>query len=85
MVYGIADDVPGPRNGFLLSVFSYKAILAAGDKGVTLSAGENGTISASLMKGWFWVAWNGGKYNATGQGDFKKNFEAAAWCPLLGR
>jgi hypothetical protein len=85
VVYGIADDVPGPRNGFLLVVFSYKAILAAGDKGVTLSAGENGTVSASLMKGWFWIAWNGGKYRATGQGDFKKNFESVAWCPSLGK
>jgi len=36
-------------------------------------ASGNGTISASMdEQGNFFVAWNGGQFNATGQGDFTK-------------
>jgi hypothetical protein len=80
VVYGIASDQPGDKSGFFLTVFSYKEVVAAGDKGLTKHLGSNGSVSISLMKGWFWIAWNGGKYNATGQGIFVKNFEDAAWC-----
>jgi hypothetical protein len=79
-VMGIADDLPSNRSGFPLATFSYKAIVEAGERGLTRSAGAMGTVSISLIKGWFWVAWNGGKYKATGQNIFSKNFSDEAWC-----
>jgi hypothetical protein len=81
VVYGIADDLPQDKSGFHLATFSYSGILAAGDRGLTVRAGANGTVSVSIRNGWFWIAWNGGKYHATGQGIFVKNFEDAKWCP----
>jgi hypothetical protein len=80
VVLGTADDLPQNKSGFPLATFSYKSILAAGDKGLTHSAGALGTVSVSIIKGWFWIAWNGGKYKATGQGIFVKNFEDSVWC-----
>ncbi len=80
IVYGVADDVAQPMNGFYLASFSYKALLAAGDNGLTVNAGRDGVVSASIRNGWFWIAWNGGHYKATGQDTFVKNFEDNAWC-----
>jgi hypothetical protein len=79
-VLGVADDVPSNRSGFLLATFKYDDIVEAGERGLTRSAGATGTVSISLIKGWFWVAWNGGKYKATGQGIYNKNFSDDVWC-----
>ena len=62
-------------NGFLAALFDYYAVVGAGSAGVTRYIGINGSISASVdSQNNFWVAWNGGQYNATGQGDFAKGF-----------
>jgi hypothetical protein len=79
-VMGIADDLPSNKSGFPLVTFSYKDIVDAGERGLTRDAGAMGTVSISLNKGWFWVAWNGGKYKATGRGIFTKNFADDTWC-----
>jgi hypothetical protein len=74
VVYGIDHAQADFRKGFLLAVFKLEDIKAAGDKGLTRNLGENGTLSISLIKGWYWVAWNGGQFNATGQDIWVKNF-----------
>ena len=73
-VYGVGDD----SRGFLMVRFSYKALLAAGPKGLAQRAGANGTVSASTDgKNNFWVAWTG--LRADGQPDhgFAKGFSCA--------
>jgi hypothetical protein len=80
IVYGVADDLESPRNGFYLTTFSYKALAEAGPEGLTQSVSGLGSVSASLINGWYWIAWNGGKYHANGQGGFVKNFQDEAWC-----
>jgi hypothetical protein len=80
VVYGVSDDLPANQSGFHLATFSYKDVVAAGDKGLSRNTGSTGIITVSLKNGWFWIAWNGGKYRATGQGIFIKNFEDAKWC-----
>ncbi len=80
VVYGIADNLPQEKSGIPLATFSYKAVKAAGKRGLTRYVGTLGSVSISLNKGWFWVAWNGGKYRATGKDIFVKNFEDAVWC-----
>jgi hypothetical protein len=73
-VYGINDV----GQGFFLDRFSYSDIVASGPSGVTHHLGENGSVSVSVDgQNNFWLAWNGGKFNATGQGDFAKGFNCA--------
>lgn len=74
VVYGTDPGQPDYRKGFELAVFSVKEIKVAGDQGLVKDAGEHGKVSVSLRKGWYWVAWNGGKFKATGQNIFVKNF-----------
>jgi hypothetical protein len=78
VVYGINDGESADRSGFLLAVFKVNDVRAAGDNGMTKNLGENGTVSISLMKGWYWVSWNGGKFGATGTDTFTKNFSETA-------
>jgi hypothetical protein len=78
VVYGIDHTQADFRKGFLLAVFKLDEIRAAGDKGLTRNLGENGTLSISLIKGWYWVAWNGGKFNAAGEDIWVKNFTETA-------
>ncbi|GEM_PF-2604038 len=66
--------------------FKLADLLAAGQAGlskpllsyVTNAPADGGVISASATRSggqtYFYIAWNGGKYNATGQGDFTKAF-----------
>lgn len=66
--------------------FKLADLLAAGQAGlskpllsyVTNAPADGGIISASATRSggqtYFYIAWNGGKYNATGQGDFTKAF-----------
>jgi hypothetical protein len=82
VVYGIADDQPANKSGFLLGVFSYKEVKAAGEKGLTKKVENLGSVSISIKDGWAWIAWNGGKYNATGRDIFVKNFDAVKWCAI---
>ncbi len=71
VVYGVSDD----SKGFLLSVFSNKAIRAAGPNGLTKSLDQFGKLSVSEdSQGNFWLAWNGGIFKATGKEPFAKGF-----------
>lgn len=64
VVYGIDNN----GKGFLLTTFNNMAILTAGSLGVTKNLGANGTVSVSEdSQGNFWLAWNGGQWNADGQ------------------
>jgi hypothetical protein len=80
VLYGAANDMPSPKNGFFMAVFSYQDVKAAGAKGLSKTHGNDGTVSISLIDGWFWIAWNGGQYKATGQDTFVKNFSDDVWC-----
>ncbi|MCC7451274.1 MAG: hypothetical protein IT324_27945 [Anaerolineae bacterium] len=77
VIYGIDPNKPDNRKGFLLTVFSFNALVDAGTTGLITDLGENGRVTASLTKGWLWIAWNGGKFNATGSGAFVKNFDTS--------
>ncbi len=71
IVYGVNDE----SLGFLLAAFSNEEVLAAGPAGIYVDLGEEGVLSISGDGvGNFWAAWNGGKFNATGQGDWAKGF-----------
>jgi hypothetical protein len=78
VVYGIDHAQADFQKGFLLAVFKLDDIEAAGDKGLTKNLGQDGTLSISLIKGWYWVAWNGGRFNATGEDIWVKNFAETA-------
>lgn len=68
-VYGVGND----SKGFLLASFSKVELQDAGVEGVFKDVGANGTISASMDdQSNFWVAWTGGQFGASGQGDFAK-------------
>lgn len=79
VVYGVGDSATNGSHGFLLGQFSESDLLKADSTGITLNAGAgNGTISVQTDgQGHFYVAWNGGKFHATGQGDFAKSFSCA--------
>jgi hypothetical protein len=83
VVYGIDNGQIDTKKGFLLGVFKHSDVKLAGDNGLTKNLGENGTLSISLIKGWYWVAWNGGKFNATGKDIWVKNFPESA-CTFAG-
>jgi len=73
-VWGI--DTNG--QGFALTEFNILDVLLAGPTGITHDAGVNGSVSVSVDSlDNFWLAWNGGQYGATGQGDFAKGFNCA--------
>lgn len=75
VVYGIANDQPDYLKGFYLATFANADLLKAGPGGLTKNAGNLGNVS--MMQdghGHFYVAWNDGKYGATGQGIFSKSF-----------
>jgi hypothetical protein len=70
-VYGVEDN----SKGVFLATFNNVDLLKAGPKGITKSVDGLGTIS--MMQDGdnrFYVAWNGGQFRATGQGDFSKSF-----------
>lgn len=70
-VWGI--DASG--KGFRLVTFDADEVASAGPTGITLDTGDYGAVSLSIdEKGNSWLAWNGGVFNATGQGDFAKLF-----------
>ncbi len=74
-IYGVVDG-----KGLPLARFSNSALVVAGSQGLTKHLDENGSLSISGNgKGDFYVAWNGGRYSATGQGDFAKSFH----CELM--
>ena len=61
--------------GKMLATFKYSDILKAGKPGLPAKLGVLGIVSLSGdSQGNFWMAWNGGIYGATGQGDFAKGF-----------
>jgi hypothetical protein len=76
VVYGVGDNATNGSHGFWLGTFNNADLLKAGKAGLTKNAGAgNGTISAMQDgHGNFYVAWNGGIFKATGQGDFAKSF-----------
>ena len=78
VVYGIDDTQTEDKQGFLLAVFNAGDVQAGGIDGLTENLGENGTLSISLNRGWYWVAWNGGKFGATGKDIWVKNFSENA-------
>lgn len=76
VVYGVGDNATNGSHGFWLATFNNADLLKAGKAGITKNAGAgNGTVSAMQDgSGNFYVAWNGGIFKATGQGDFAKSF-----------
>jgi len=74
VVYGVDNGQIDSKKGFLLAVFKHADVKAANDRGLIKNLSENGTLSISLIKGWYWIAWNGGKFNATGKDIWVKNF-----------
>lgn len=83
VVYGVSDTAPQDQSGFFLTMFSYKEVAGAGHPGITHTVGVNGRITVSLIDGWFWIAWNGGQFHATGQDTFVKNFSDDVWCSAV--
>jgi hypothetical protein len=74
-VYGIN----GEGKGFPLTTFNVKDVVRAGIKGITKNLGSTGLVSVSVDdQNNFWLAWNGGPFNANGQGDWAKGFN----CPF---
>lgn len=74
-VYGVNNE----GRGFPLTTFNFKDVVKAGIKGVTKNLGVTGSISLSVdNQNNFWLAWNGGPFNANGQGDWAKGFN----CPF---
>lgn len=70
-VMGITDR----GQGFVLTVFDYDELVQAGRNGLVKNLGANGVVSAQVdARNNFNVAWSGGPYGATGQGDFAKAF-----------
>ncbi len=64
VLYGVA----GNSRGFLLGVFDFEALKAAGEEGIYLDKGVDGVVSASMSpSGHIWVAWTGGQHNASGR------------------
>ncbi len=64
VIYGVA----GNSRGFLLGVFDFEALKAAGEEGIYLDKGVDGVVSASMSpSGHIWVAWTGGQHNASGR------------------
>ncbi|MCC7446761.1 MAG: hypothetical protein IT324_05055 [Anaerolineae bacterium] len=73
VVWGINNQ----GQGFLLGIFSNKALGDAGPYGQYINRGVDGVVSAMRdSQGYFWVAWNGGQYGADGQpkNGFAKGF-----------
>jgi hypothetical protein len=72
VIYGRNNE----NTSFLLAKFTFADLVKAGPKGLSKNLGADGVISAMVDDGNnFWVAWNGGKYKATGKGDFAKGFK----------
>jgi hypothetical protein len=72
VIYGRNNE----NTSFLLAKFIFADLVKAGPKGLSKNLGADGVISAMVDDGNnFWVAWNGGKYKATGKGDFAKGFK----------
>ncbi|PJF42768.1 MAG: hypothetical protein CUN50_02915 [Candidatus Thermofonsia Clade 1 bacterium] len=64
LVYGVNNL----SRGFLLASFDIKALQEAGEEGIYIDKGVDGTIAASIDdQGHVWVAWTGGQYNASGR------------------
>lgn len=79
VVYGIADNLPDYQKGFYLATFINADLLKAGQNGITFNLGA-GKGSVSMMQdgnGHFYTAWNGGPYQATGQGIWSKSFSCS--------
>lgn len=74
VVYGVAGDQPDWNKGFWLATFVNADLLKAGPSGITKNAVEGIVSMMQDGKGHFYVAWNGGKYGATGQGIWSKSF-----------
>lgn len=78
-VYGITPE----GSGVQLTFFSYAELLAAGLGGTTRNVGELGAVTAGASQaGEIRAAWSGGKFSASGGGDFAKLFTCAI--PALG-
>ncbi|MCC7450505.1 MAG: hypothetical protein IT324_24010 [Anaerolineae bacterium] len=61
--------------GFPLIVIDYDELVLAGRQGLVKNLGANGVVTARVdSRNNFNVAWSGGPYGATGQGDFAKTF-----------
>lgn len=74
-IYGIAND----GTGFFLARFKFSLVVRSGKRGVLLRPVGKGKISLLVdANNNFYAAWNGGPYNANGQGDFAKSFT----CPF---
>jgi hypothetical protein len=74
-IYGIANNTDNNQGGFPLGTFTYADLVTAGKTGLTIKAGNKGSISLETDgNGLFFASWNGGLYNATGQGIFTKLF-----------
>ncbi len=71
VVYGVNDE----SEGFLLTTFSNKEVLAAGKKGVSHNLGKMGVVSINEeTPTYFWLAWNGGPFGAYGRDVWAKAF-----------
>jgi len=71
--YGVDNN----GNGFPLATWKYVDVYLAGSKGIGKFA-DGGVISLSVdSQNNFWVAWNGGRFGANGQGPFAKAFNCA--------
>ena len=70
-VWGITNR----GQGFSLAEFDYDELVLAGRRGLVKNLGANGIVTARVdSRNNFNVAWRGGPYGATGQGDFAKAF-----------
>ena len=70
-VWGIGSD----SVGFRLATFNFSDVAKAAGKGLARNLGFNGGVNINMWAAnSFYVAWRGGPYHATGQGDFAKNF-----------
>lgn len=71
VVYGVNNEA----EGFLLTTFSNREVLAAGKKGVFHNLGKMGVVSINEeAPTYFWLAWNGGPYGAYGRDVWAKAF-----------
>ncbi|MEP7286782.1 MAG: hypothetical protein ABI947_13560 [Chloroflexota bacterium] len=73
----LSDDKRQPLPNKI--TFTDKELLAAGKEGVTRALKDLGALSIAGSQGWdgyyYYAAWNGGKYNANGRGDFARTFK----------
>jgi hypothetical protein len=76
VVYAVRPD----SRGFFISYFDYADLKEVGLSGIYNDRGIDGVISASVdEQDNFWVAWNGGQYNANGQP--KDGYAKGFTCP----